>query len=513
MKLRNTILALSLITSYTSQSLSNDIYSIEDSNVITDLKILYGGDNYKSFDINSLLFDDEDRSQDFKFFLMKPANTTLYMYMLFSSDTIPYISSSFSSFDISLTSSDGSMTSDSYSYRVINTYGSTYKFAKLAIDDILDDNTKEIYIDNFTYKDNIGEIEVEPGRYQQGYITNHFKVEDRLVIDGDDDFIYHYSKNDYVKIIDGQVNTLLIKNKADYNLFGNKDLTYVESSYYFFSTDRAIDELLAIEYDYQLLTYSVHMENIYSDTSLDSQKMYLSLHDDFDSTTAIKMSRQDLSLVTYQNNIIEDGKLEGTTTSHWFLWFNKDHPYTLSNIVNCSNLSSLNTDEDKPFKTFVKNIQDKREEENKDPYQWAFRVDCSERSANYIINATNPIHTIKSDTTCHEVIQSMITWLKFKTDNIEFSLSALDTPKDTTQVYIDQTEYPTLIGMIIGKTKDVLSTIWKIVKILLLALGIALLIFVLYKLISLIVDAVKVNKMEAVPNCSKSKRKKKKRKR
>lgn len=263
MKLRNTILALSLITSYTSQSLSNDIYSIEDSNVITDLKILYGGDNYKSFDINSLLFDDEDRSQDFKFFLMKPANTTLYMYMLFSSDTIPYISSSFSSFDISLTSSDGSMTSDSYSYRVINTYGSTYKFAKLAIDDILDDNTKEIYIDNFTYKDNIGEIEVEPGRYQQGYITNHFKVEDRLVIDGDDDFIYHYSKNDYVKIIDGQVNTLLIKNKADYNLFGNKDLTYVESSYYFFSTDRAIDELLAIEYDYQLLTYSVHMENIY----------------------------------------------------------------------------------------------------------------------------------------------------------------------------------------------------------------------------------------------------------
>ena len=51
----------------------------------------------------------------------------------------------------------------------------------------------------------------------------------------------------------------------------------------------------------------------------------------------------------------------------------------------------------------------------------------------------------------------MITWLKFRTNNVTFELNALDVPKDTTTIYKDNVPFDTLIQSIFIGAKDVLN--------------------------------------------------------
>ena len=51
----------------------------------------------------------------------------------------------------------------------------------------------------------------------------------------------------------------------------------------------------------------------------------------------------------------------------------------------------------------------------------------------------------------------MITWLKFRTDNQQFELNALDVPKDTTSIYKGDIEFDTLLQKLFKGIKDVFN--------------------------------------------------------
>ncbi|MFA6829418.1 MAG: hypothetical protein WCR67_01745 [Bacilli bacterium] len=61
---------------------------------------------------------------------------------------------------------------------------------------------------------------------------------------------------------------------------------------------------------------------------------------------------------------------------------------------------------------------------------------------------------VTSKTKCHEIKQSLITWMKFRTNNQDFEMNVLDIPKDTSSIYVQNVPFDTLGDLLIDNIVD-----------------------------------------------------------
>lgn len=432
--------------------------NIEATNVDYDLRYLFGGEKnylkYNIWDLKPTSLDSKDTS--FKFICAKPVGTNLYLYVYHNDNRNGDILSA--TFNISKSKVQNKDTGEfeesftRYNARFINSYGYKERFMKFAIDNIIS-TTEDVrcFIDDcfITYQDT---------STTKNYYSNVYDVNDEFAfnVGSGSDFMYQYFKDDYVKITDGEVAMLLTQIDDGFHMIDmTSDKSYAEDFYYFFSTDRKIDELLEIQYDYTLISYE-HFEPkatrmISTQTGTDCYfSTYLGLHKDANVTN---------EKIEYKaNNRISKGTSSAEYTRPYFLWWNKEYTYQLENIQDCLDTSNLTGNENKGFKEFIENTQNNRVSNNKSKYQWTFRVDSLIRDCE-IVNTRfidwwdyflGPWVDTKSY--CHEVKQTMITWLKFRTHNHEFEFNVLDVPKDTTSIHIQNVPYETLGDVIVNKT-------------------------------------------------------------
>lgn len=464
--------------------------SIETTNVLYDLRILYGGDNYLGFDWTTLYPNPlEDKEQNFKFYRMVPVDNKLYLYVYYDNDE-KYSLDNTSTFRLSLSNSkdsSGNYIEDykNYSARLINTYGTQHKFIKYCIDDI-DMSSGRVFIKSmyirFYNKFNVLDK------------TKSYEIEDELIVkeNSSTDFVYDYFKNDYVRVTDGEVGTLITRIDSQVHIlglgnsiYGTSD--YYEDFYYFFSTDHEIDELLEIQYDYELIEYTEkHYSGRKKWNEAASWTAYLGLYAEaLDEDHIVKDS---VSIKSFPNNIIKSGSVNNPVSRPYFLFWNKDYDYTLENIQNAEDLSNLDSTSEQPFKEFIDNVQINRLNNGKEKYHWAFRVCSSLRHTYYDLETGFPLFGDKvyGVTDCHEVKQTMITYLKFRKGFTIYEKNVLDTPKDVTFAYVDEFEYPDLMDDIQTTIKSLKDNGKNFIKF----LGVALSIILSAGLIILIIKLV-----------------------
>lgn len=506
--------------------------NIETTNVDYDLRYLFGGEkNYLNYNIWDLLPTTNDsQNTSFRFLCAKPVGTNLYLYVYHNNNKNSEIVSA--NFKISKSKTQNKETGEfeenfsRYNARFINSYGYKQRFMKFAIDNIIS-TTEDVrcYIDDcfITYN---------------GYSTCMFDIHDEFAFNSSEtsDFMYEYFKDDYVKITDGEVSMLLtrIDNKSilrdgsdGYNYVGTTKNNYsdwAEDFYYFFTTNHEIDDLIEIKYDYELISYR-HKED-YGAVGVNfgySWYTYLGLQENANIIEE--------SIEFNVNNKITKGTTSNEYTRPYFLWWNKEYTYQLENIQNCLDTSNLNTDENKGFKEFIEEVQNNRIENNKNKYQWAFRIGTFERSSeaylykydvfswNSLLNKRNLV----SYSYCHEVKQTIITWLKFRTNDIDFEFNVLDIPKDTSSVHIQNVPYEVLGDILIENGISFYDWLiengnWKLLLTSFGILGLVILFVYLYPYISTFLKAIIVsgkrflNNTKMIKNDIKKKTNKKKQK-
>lgn len=444
---------------------SSDQASIETTNVDYDLRYLYGGEeNYLNFNIWDLVpKSDETRDTSFKFLCAKPVGKNLYLYVYHNDNSNrDIVSANFTISDSKVqnesTGNFGENFTNKYG-RFINSYGYKQRFMKFAVDDIIDltsDNRFLISKCNITFKDNS--------------TTSDYIINDEFAFNNStDDFMYEYFKDNYIKITDGEV-SMLLTNKSSVVHGGFGERPYYEAYedfYYFFNTDKQMDDLIEVQYDYELQSYEVEYYTPGADTDTQgrsyykAQHIYTGVYNDYDSS-----KNRDREIYGFTDNFsqvffnqrVDKSTIAVNVTRPYFLWWNKDVQVNFDNILNCTKVDELSVDDN--LKTLIKDVNRKRSILNEQPYSWAFHVTQSlrEMTDTKLVGALWDMFggTLHAFCDCHEVKQTLITWLKFRTNNIEFEFNALDFPKDTTSVYINSVPFKTLGDEII----DNLVSFW-----------------------------------------------------
>lgn len=431
--------------------------NIETTNVDYDLRYLFGGEKnylkYNIWDLKPTSLDSKDSS--FKFICAKPVGTNLYLYVYHNDNRNGDILSG--TFKISKSKTQNSETGEFeeqfslYNARFINSYGYKQRFIKFAIDNII--NTTEdvrCFIEN-------GYITYQDPSTTKKYYSNTYEIHDEFTFGlNNGDYMYEYFKDDYVKITDGEVSMLLTKidDSKHFNLNGvlvNNYSDWAEDFYYFFTTNHEIDDLIEIQYDYYLTSYTHYNDYETRKKATDlsfTWHTYIGLYENANITNE--------SIDFKANNRITKGNTTTDYTRPYFLWWSKEYTYQLENIQDCLDTSNLSEKENEGFLNFINEVQEKRTSENKSKYQWAFRVGSYLRTSNYGFRKDNWSwllgDIVTSNTYCHEIKQALITWLKFRTNNVEFEFNVLDVPKDTTSIYIQNVPYETLGDVIVNKT-------------------------------------------------------------
>lgn len=436
-------LLCSFFTFSTLKAETRIVLDIETSNVIQDLKYLYGGEDYKKFNIVSLYpNENKDKNLNFKFLCAKPIQDDLYLYLYNYVDVNNNINKI--TFDVSLSKEqlDNGLFNESfktYESVILNTYGTTKKFIKVKINDIVNKNDDtRIYIK----KCNISYTKSYPSILS-------YEINDEMFFSPTENgnFVYQYFKDDYVKITDGQVVMQLTGKKRVNGLTtGDKYSSFNEDFYYFFTTDKRIEDLVEIQYDYELLTYDVEhtFPKKFFDIYKNNNKSGIAYqgHYQNDETSKDFYQFTDASrwfnekVETRVNNVIKQNTYTETVEQPKFLWWNRKISYNVTNIQNCLNTDNLDGVQNQSFKSLIKIVNDERIKSNKEEFQWVFRVHSDVREvykAEKLKRYGIVTWAIQCETKAHEVKQTMITWLKFRTDNQTFELNAFDIPKDTIQ--------------------------------------------------------------------------------
>lgn len=430
-----------------------DNANIEISNVDYDLRYIYGGEKgYKTFDIWSLLpKENEDKDLSFKFLCAKPVGKNLYLYVYDVNNQNSEINSA--NFVISKSRTMNTTTGEfqenfiSYKTRFINSYGYKKRFMKFSIDDIINlDDDVRFMISN-------GYISYSNGSKSLNNINHEFAFK----VGGNDDFIGEYFKDDYIKITNGYVPLQLVGNTPIVGVNNDrkdKFYKYDENFYYMFNTDKKIDELIEIQYDYDLVNYNVswHTGSMYSGVDWITKVPCYNGGLDFD----YRGYEHSEPIIEHKvNNKITSGTTIVQVERPIFMWWNQIKTYTQENIIDLSD-NGLDKISDEPTRDWFKTKRTKE----KETYSWAFKITSNTRET--IKYGSNGdwwsdlwgFSDLNSVSQCHEVKQALITWLKFRTNNHEFEFNALDIPKDTSDISVLYIPYETLGDMLIDNVID-----------------------------------------------------------
>ncbi len=485
--------------------------NIETTNVDYDLRYIFGGKDYKNFDLNTLLPDeDKDRYSTSKFLCAKPVGNNLYLYFYqrINQGRYELVDSTFTiSFSKEKDSETGLYVENYkiYNARFINRYGYHDSFYKVAIDNVV--NLKEDFRCNILNY----QLTFSLGVNQNSYKTDVYDAEHEAIFSANDnqDYMLDYFRSDYVTITDGDVKLLLTRADIKYippvNLgtYGLTNSDWMEDFYYFFSTDRNLVNLEEVQYDYTLTSYTeLHDNGRY--TSKDylncTYTTFVGTMNDisgYNSTSGKPITDKPMWLEEDSladelriNNRIVKGKHINEVSRPYFFFWNKDNAYHLENIQNCLDTSNLVGDEDKGFLDFIQAVQAERVDNYKDKFQWAFRVGSFIRSVEckFINDDWSWLlgQTARSYTYCHEVKNALIVRLRFKVGMKEYEMNALDVPKDTSSAYIQDVPYTTLGDDVIDFIFDFLESFTNGFDILLQILIIIFLAIVLLILLRLI---------------------------
>lgn len=432
-----------------------DDANIETTNVDYDLRYLYGGEKgYLNYNIWDLL-PTENNSKDtsYKFLCAKPVGKNLYLYVYDNDNLNGNILNA--NFNISKSKVQKENSADfeeqfvTYSARFINSYGYKQRFMKFAIDNIVNlEEDVRLYIKS-------GTIEYQDNVYFDDYyhILSNINHELFFKVGSENDFMGEYFSDDYVKITNGYVNQQLVGNTPISGVANDRrDSFYIydENYYYFFNTDKKIDELIQVQYDYEFLTYSATWNTgllysgVYNITQVACYPSDLS-------GNAEIIAYGPSKFVTNQkiDSVVETIKVERP----WFFGWNQTKEYQQHSIIDLS-LEGLNKIENKDDrKWFEDNMTD-----NGIKYRWAFKIVSSQRKAIQFGSAGSwfgdfvGFSKLESVSECHEVKQALIVWLKFRTNNQVFEFNVLDIPKDTSKTTIEYISYETLGDIILEKT-------------------------------------------------------------
>ncbi|MDR2828299.1 MAG: hypothetical protein LBV51_02635, partial [Acholeplasmatales bacterium] len=360
---------------------------IEESNVITDLYALYNTYDYTSL----YATNDKDKNLQFKILAIKPLNDNLYIY------GYTYISSPHLPFDFyfdmstsKIQNEDGTFEENYYEYsaRMINTYGTNNIFFKVSIDNMVSLNNE------YRFK-------IRSAKYTLYATTEEHTFEDigndEVFIHlgssyDDNDFLYEYYKDEYVTVLDKEVN-LLLTAKDDCPLFGFEQYnSHYEDFYAFFNTDKPIDELLEVEYQYEWYTYNAKMSywgNYVKPGDIANGSDYMGKMNGINSFSGSNESQyleqtnaDSVEIIdkTYIGNTVVSGTSIFSVQRPYFLWQTKNVTYQMNNLQDCTNLSNLDGDINKNFRDFITNVNDNRISNNKTPFKWTFKVTNSFRS-------------------------------------------------------------------------------------------------------------------------------------
>lgn len=491
---------LFITSSSVTVSLAEEVSSIETTNVAYDLRVLYGGDDYLNFNPQTLYpNENKDKIIDFKFLCAKPLGSSLYLYLYhYEVNNADIQSANFSISFSKVQNSTGNFEEDFsvYTARYINSSGYQSRFIKFCIDNVLNVNDDT----RFYIRDCVIDYKVN-GRYFQ---TPLYTVGDEMHLSPteSEDFVYEYFKDDYVRITDGEVNLLLVQNTRD-GVISDLPTSYNEDFYYFFNTDKKIEELIEIQYDYTLVDYEADMlwaEKSHS-RATDDGVCYAGLLSGINNNNSIfQRDALDVRIIKsepYYNNTIKMGYKTVAVERPFFLWANQKIVYTVNNIQNTKDLSNLEGDENKPFKDFIVEVQEKRESNGKEQYSWCFKVHSSLRESIdwwtkqpwYYIFAGSPVpYDFYSTSSCHEVKQTMITWLHFRTNEQEFMLNALDVPKDTTGLYVENVPFETFSDLTFRYFRNIIDSLsnGNVTKVLSAFFGVIVIIFILWLILKFV---------------------------
>lgn len=448
----------------------SDELSIETTNVDYDLRWIYGGEKgYRTYDISKLFPNsNSDKDMNFKFICAKPVNENLYLYVYTNDNRNGDILSA--NVRLSLSKSLDSKTGEfvenysSYNARFVNSYGFKQRFMKFCIDGLFNNDVDfRCYIDtiNIRYNDSYG----------NPYYSGNKKVQDEFAFTADEtqDFTYEYFKNEYVKITDGEVDLLLIQSDRN-GVFENLANAYNEDFYYFFTSDHDIEDLIEVQYDYQLVSYQATMKwdnNSWGALPEKGGVAYTGFLNGKKGPGKHQNNAKSIdnqNVKNYANQKLSKSSYVVEVTKPYFLWWNQEVKYKMDTIIDCLNIDSIpDTDEYKKLKTFVTDKQNERLANNKSKYEWAFQVtstfrECLKWWNEYEwwswLTLTIGGSSAWSTTQCHEVKQAVITWLKFRTNNQDFEFNVLDIPKDTTSVFLDTVPFETLPDQVINNVKS-----------------------------------------------------------
>lgn len=433
---------------------ASEIVSIEATNVASDLRILYGGNNPNSFDIYSLV-PPSDQNLNFKILAIKPLDGNLYIYGYTKILYDFFISGLDITYSNSTTQGENGGFIENFfttSSRLINTYGYGDVFFKVSIDNFVSLNTSgRFFIDSATlfagYYNIVNQLQQWPIYYNNINDELFYNIGSTY-----DNFIYEYFKDDYIVITDKQVNLFLTGKDIDNNILGHENYrSYYEDFYVFFNTDLSIDELIEAQYSYLYYSYSVNYH--YSANSGAPLLAYPGLMDD---SNAFNISS------VYINSTITSGVTTKSVNVPYFSWWTQSKVYSLENIQDCNDLSNLESEEYSGFKDLINDINSNRVASNKDPFSWTFKAASDVRVATRTINeytGNSWYFNGYSVNNAHEIKQLQILRLKFRTNNQTFDLNALDWPSDTEEVYILNVPYVLLLDQIFNYISHFFSNI------------------------------------------------------
>ena len=424
--------------------------NIETTNVDYDLRYLYGGEkNYLKFNIWDLVPTTEtSKDTSYKFLCAKPVDKNLYLYIYNEDNRNGDILNAL--FCISKSKEQNQETGEFiedfrlYNARFINSYGYKKRFIKVAIDDIINlEEDVRILIDygTITYQD-VSTLE----KYYK-YIYN---IKDEFFFNNSDDFTYEYFKDEYIKITDGYVSGQIVGNTPISGINNSRIdryYSYDENFYYFFNMDKNVDDIVQIQYDYELISYNAkwHTGALYNGIySIDQVPCY-----PYDmSGEAYEITDEIIQF--YANQKIDSGYTLVEVERPWFFGWNQTKKYSQENIINLSKLDNIDDEVTRNWFNEKKNYEGKN-------YKWCFKITSTQRKAIQAGSGGNwwsdlwGYSEMNSNSSCHEIKQSMIVWMKCRIKNKDIRFNVLDIPKDTSEIAILYIPYETLVDVVVDK--------------------------------------------------------------
>ncbi len=444
--------------------------NIETSNVSYDLKMLYGKEKWQDFDLNTLiptkdsvdnpyLLENGDFDLTFKFLCIKPVDDSLYLYAYsYEKNNLDVDHMKVNVSKSKTLASNGEFVENytNYPARYINSYGYQGRFHKFCIDGSVSvGNDIRFYIKdaNILYTSKAGVVSS----------TGYYSVEHNFVFNVDDnkDLVYEYFTPDYIRVTDADVVNLMVgKDRVNFlhqNVGASATdvidyYTAYEHFYYFFDTDKRMDQLIGIKYIYELVSWTADYKDPALTACFDVGKKDAGVNPIFlmkDSKNVVVKGTEKLG------GYIENKKVSRSVSRPSFLWWNQTVEYELDTIIDCRDLSKIT---DKTEKTF---IEAERKKADGTTWNWAFELTTTLREVQkaWLSGIFMISQHVNSNSLCHEVKQAMITQLKFVTDNQKFELNALDIPRDTSHGAVGYVPFETLPELLWRTTKSFFTLI------------------------------------------------------